>query len=206
VSKFAEKWGKYEEVKTPSGPLKPRIDAAIRIIRSNVQRLAQKYASLEEKNKALFDMIVKFYEKNDLNRAKIYANELAEVRKMMKTVMASKLALEQIAERLCTIRDFGDVMITIMPAINVIKEIRKGIYAIAPEADKTFTGIATMLEEMMADARQTAEVAVTTEYASEEAKKILEEAKTIAEQRLKEKIPQVPEAAMPAEESPTVKA
>jgi len=204
VSKFAQKWGNFEEVKAPSGPLKPRIDAAIRIIKSNVQRLSQKYASLEEKNKALFDMIVKFYEKNDLSRAKIYANELAEIRKMMKTVMASKLALEQIAERLCTIRDFGDVMTTIMPAVNVIKEVRKGVYTIAPEADKTFAGIADMLEGLVADVRQTAEIAVSTEYASEEARKILDEARTIAEQKLKEKIPQAPEVTMRIEETTSV--
>lgn len=196
MSKFAQKWGALDDLKTPSGPLKPRIEATIRIIKGNAQRLEQKLAGLAEKDKMLFEKIVKFYEKRDMSRAKIYANELAEIRKMMKTVMASKLALEQIAERLNTIRDFGDIMVTLMPAIKVVRDIRGGVYAIAPEADRTFAGLASMLDELIADARQTAEVAVSTEYANEEAKKILEEAKTIAEQKLKERIPQVPEEAV----------
>lgn len=196
MSKFAHKWGVPDDFKTPSGPLKPRIEAAIRIIRGNAQRLEQKLAGLAEKDKMLFDKIVKFYEKSDVSRAKIYASELAEIRKMMKTVMASKLALEQIAERLSTVRDFGDIMVTLMPAIKVVRDIRGGVYTVAPEADRTFAGLASMLDELIADARQTAEVTVSAEYANEEAKRILEEARAVAEQKLKERIPQVPEEAV----------
>jgi division protein CdvB (Snf7/Vps24/ESCRT-III family) len=48
-------------------------------------------------------------QKHDTEHANVYANELAEVRKMIKTVTSSKLALEQIVLRLNTITELGDM-------------------------------------------------------------------------------------------------
>mgnify|MGYP003302988391 CR=1 FL=1 len=71
----------------------------------------------------------------------MYANELAEVRKMNKMVTQSKLALEQIALRLNTVSELGDVVVTLTPAMGVIKNIQSGVMNILPEAEHEISEI-----------------------------------------------------------------
>ena len=63
---------------------------------------------------------------HDSQYAKILSNELSQIRKMNKMIELRfiKLALEQIQLRLNTITELGDVVITLSPAMSVIKGIQ----------------------------------------------------------------------------------
>src|SRR4030067_1143487 len=130
--KFAKKWGesreyspslttKVKETVKPQGPLKPRIDFAVRRIEGQVQRLEQAGNRFSERDKHLFSPVIEAYSKHDKLHANVFANELAEVRKMEKMIMHGKLALEQIALRLKTVSDLGDVVSTLGPAVSVLQ-------------------------------------------------------------------------------------
>ena len=56
----------------------------------------------------------------DRNRAALYANELAEVRKALRSINQAKLAIEQISLRIGTVKDIGDIVVTLAPAMSVI--------------------------------------------------------------------------------------
>ena len=58
---------------------------------------------------------------HDSQYAKVLSNELSQIRKMNKMVSSAKLAMEQIQLRLNTITELGDVVITLSPAMSVIK-------------------------------------------------------------------------------------
>src|SRR5216683_6514810 len=118
MSQFANKWEKSntagitsrvrESVKNP-GPLKPRLDLAIRQIQVQVAKLDGTSTKLRERDSQIFGKVVGSIQKHDTQHASVFANELAEVRKMNKMVTQARLALEQIVLRLNTITELGDI-------------------------------------------------------------------------------------------------
>jgi len=50
----------------------------------------------------------------------MYANEIAEIRKIAKVTLRSELALEQVVLRLETIQEFGDVAAMMGPVAGVV--------------------------------------------------------------------------------------
>ncbi|RLI42078.1 hypothetical protein DRO69_10815 [Candidatus Bathyarchaeota archaeon] len=214
TAKFTKKWGKgYKEpalkerikeaIRSPE-PLKPRLDLAVRRIELQIQKLDKATNRLTERDKAIFDRIVKAYSKHDMPRANVFANELAGIRKMEKMIMHSRLALEQIALRLSTVSELGDVVTTLGPAVGVLRSVRDGMSAIFPEAERELGQIGNLLGGMITDVGQNTGVSIDFETANDDAQNILDEAATVAEQKIKEKFPALP-AGIPTigEKNPT---
>jgi len=212
--RFAKKWEEREtmapigtrvkEAVRPPGPLKPRLDFAIRRIELQVQRLDQATDRFTERDKSIFVRIVEAYTKHDMPRANVFANELAEIRKMEKMIMHARLALEQIVLRLKTVSELGDVVTTLAPAVGVLRTVRNGMASIFPEAERELGQIGNLLSGIIIDAGQSTGLTINFETANDDAQKILNEAATVAEQRIKEKFPELP-AGMPSlgEKAPT---
>jgi len=212
--KFAKKWEerqeyvpmgtKIKEAVRPPGPLKPRLDFAVRRIELQVQRLDQATDRFTERDKSIFVRIVEAYTKHDMPRANVFANELAEVRKMEKMIMHARLALEQIVLRLKTVSELGDVVTTLAPAVGVLRTVKAGMASIFPEAERELGQIGNLLSGIIIDAGQSTGLTINFETANEDAQKILTEAATVAEQKIKEKFPELP-AGIPSlgEKAPT---
>jgi len=212
--RFAKKWEEREpqapigtrvkEAVRPPGPLKPRLDFAIRRIELQVQRLDQATDRFTERDKSIFVRIVEAYTKHDMPRASVFANELAEVRKMEKMIMHARLALEQIVLRLKTVSELGDIVTTLAPAVGVLRTVRNGMASIFPEAERELGQIGNLLSGIIIDAGQSTGLTINFETANDDAQKILNEAATVAEQKIKEKFPELP-AGMPSlgEKTPT---
>jgi division protein CdvB (Snf7/Vps24/ESCRT-III family) len=214
TAKFTKKWGKgYKEtalkerikdaVRSPE-PLKPRLDLAVRRIDLQIQKLDKTTNRLTERDKSIFDRIVRAYSKHDMPRANVFANELAGIRKMEKMIMHSRLALEQIALRLSTVSELGDVVTTLGPAVGVLRSVRDGMSAVFPEAERELGQIGNLLGGMITDVGQNTGVSIDFETANDDAQNILDEAATVAEHKINEKFPALP-AGMPTigEKTPT---
>jgi len=205
--RFARKWEEREaqtpmgarikEAVRPPGPLKPRLDFAIRRIELQIQRLDHATDRFTERDKSIFVRIVEAYTKHDMPRANVFANELAEIRKMEKMIMHARLALEQIVLRLRTVSELGDIVTTLAPAVGVLRTVRTGMASIFPEAEKELGQIGNLLSGIIIDAGQSTGLTINFETANEDAQKILTEAATVAEQKIKEKFPELP-AGMPS--------
>jgi len=212
--KFAKRWeerqdqtpitSKIKEAVRPQGPLKPRLDFAVRRIELQVQRLDKASERFSERDKSIFARIVDAYSKHDMPRANVFANELAEIRKMEKMIMHARLALEQIVLRLRTVSELGDVVTTLTPAVSVLRSVRTGMSSIFPEAERELGQIGNLLNGIIIDAGQSTGLTINFESANEDAQKILTEAATVAEQKIKEKFPELP-AGLPSlgEAAPT---
>ncbi len=61
-----------------------------------------------------------------------------------------------------------------------------------PNAERELESVGMMLNDIMVEAGQTTGIAPDFEVAGEDARKILDEAATVAEQRMKEKFPELP--------------
>jgi len=201
MSKFEEKWVKEQkkgmnervrEAVRPPGPLKPKLEDAIRAIQAQIARLDATETKSKERDAAIFNKVVTSIQKHDTQHASVYANELAEVRKMTKTVTSSKLALEQIVLRLNTVTELGDIAVTLAPAMGVLNSVRAGIIAVLPEAERGINEISELLSSILVDAGQTSGSTLNFEAANEDAEKIIAEASAVAEQRMKDKFPELP--------------
>ncbi len=200
--KFAKKWGetydtsplttRIKEAVRPPGPLKPRLDSAIRGIEFQIQKLDKATDRFTKRDQSIFARIVNAYSKHDMPRANVFANELAEIRKMEKMIMHARLALEQIALRLKTVSELGDVVTTLAPAIGVLRSVRNGMSTVFPEAERELGSIGDLLSGIIMDAGQTTGLSINFDTASEDAQKVLQEAATVAEQKMKEKFPELP--------------
>jgi len=201
--RFSKKWesrreeqpltNRVKDAVRPPGPLKPRLDFAVRRIELQVQKLDQATERFSQRDKTIFARIVDAYTKHDTARANVFANELAEIRKMERLIINARLALEQIVLRLRTVSELGDVVSTLGPAVSVLRSVKTGLVSVFPEAESELGEIGNMLSGIMIEAGQgSSGMTLSFDSVNEDAAKILTEASTVAEQRIKEKFPDLP--------------
>ena len=201
MSNFTKNWNKpqqggfgdrVKDAVRSTGPLKPRLELAVRQIQTQVSRLDSASSKLKDRDQSIFTRVVASIQKHDMAHASVFANELAEVRKMNKMVTSAKLALEQIVMRLSTVQELGDIVVTLTPAMSVIKSVKAGLTSVLPEAEGEIGEISGLLSGILVDAGQLGGSTLNFEAANEEAEKVLAEASAVAEQRMKEKFPDLP--------------
>ena len=210
MSEFTSKWAKSQkptaadrirEAFQPAGPIKPKLDWARRQLQAEIQKLDSIIARLKKKDEEIFKRSVTAMQKHEAQFATALSNELAEVRKMGKLVTQAKLALEQIALRLSTVEDLGDVAVVLAPAAGIVRSIKSGLAGVMPEAESELGEINSMLSNILVEAGQLGGLTLNFEAANEEAEKILAEASAVAEQRIKQNFPDLP--SLGAEEKTT---
>jgi len=196
-SKFVKRWEEGGEsgirsVIKPSTPIKPKIERAIRQVEAQIQYLESSLNRISERDKYLFSKVVDAYSRHQVQRANVFANELAELRKMASFMMNAQLALERVVLRMRTVTQLGNVVVTLAPATKVLSNVRSGIAGILPNAERELGDVGVLLNEIMIEAGQTTGIAPDFDVASEDAMKVLNEAAMVAEQKMKEKFPELP--------------
>jgi division protein CdvB (Snf7/Vps24/ESCRT-III family) len=91
-----------------------------------------------------------------------------------------------------TIQEFGDFLYHMTPVINVVGIMRDQLEGIVPEISRELAWVNESLEEIVLEAGGVLEGTAPSEEPTEEAKRILEEAALLADQKLKEKFPELP--------------
>ena len=181
-----------DNIKSPV-PLKPKIEDAQKKLQLQISKLDGISNKIHEKDNLIFKRIVYAMQTHDSQYAKVLSNELSQIRKMDKMVCSAKLAMEQIQLRLNTITELGDVVVTLSPAMSVIKGIQGGLSSMMPEADQSFGQISDLLSNIMNDSSQIPNTEISgTGMISEDSMKILEEASMVVEQSMKDKFPDLP--------------
>jgi division protein CdvB (Snf7/Vps24/ESCRT-III family) len=186
---------KLVEATKPQAPLKPRIEEAQKKLQIQIAKLEGMSSKMEEKDKVIFNRIVNAMQNHDSHYGKLLSGELSQIRKMIKMVNSAKLAFEQIQLRLNTMTELGDVVVTLSPAMSVIKGIQGGLKTMLPEADQSFGQISELLGGIMSGSSQMASSSemVGTGASSisldEEAVDIMQEANAIVEENTRGKFP-----------------
>jgi division protein CdvB (Snf7/Vps24/ESCRT-III family) len=192
---------KLREVTQSQTPLKPRIEEAQRKLQIQISKLDAISSKMQEKDKIIFSRIVNAMQNHDSHYAKVLSGELSQIRRTNKMVNSAKLAFEQIQLRLNTMTELGDVVVTLSPAMSVIKGIQGGLKTMLPEADQSFGQISELLGGIMSGSSQipTAEIGSKDLTFDEEAIKIIEEASAIVEEDTRDKFPDLPLSSSPAD-------
>ena len=153
--------------------------------------------SLKTEDARLFALCVEAHSKGDNVHAMMYANECAEIRRMALHVVTSSYALEQMTMRLRTVVKLGEVMGTMSPVMEVIKETGNRLEGIVPtianqlkDANQLLVGSLSQMGTTQLDARTKHSVLF-----SDEAAQILEEAKNAAVDTVRSQFPSIPSQA-----------
>jgi division protein CdvB (Snf7/Vps24/ESCRT-III family) len=173
-------------------PLKERIAQAIFRIETQLSKLEQTASKLHQRDREMFERCIGAKASGDLAHAAIYANECAEIRKMAKIVLSSQLALERAVLRLKTIEEIGDALTHLGPILSIMKETKSKLTGIIPEVSHELEEIGEFLNSTVSEAGSAPKVDLNITASSTEAKRILDEATAIAEQKLNEIYPELP--------------
>ena len=186
---------KLREAAQSQTPLKPRIEEAQKKLQIQISKLDSISFKLQEKDKVIFNRIVNAMQNHDSHYGKLLSGELSQIRKTNKMVNSAKLAFEQIQLRLNTMTELGDVVVTLSPAMSVIKGIQGVLKTMLPEADQSFGQISELLGGIMSGSSQMASssemvgAGVSSISLDEEAVDIMQEASAIVEENTRGKFP-----------------
>ena len=111
---------------------------------------------------------------------------------MNRMVTQAKLAIEQIVMRLNTVQDLGDVVVTLAPAMSVVKNVKTGLAGVLPQAEKEFGEVNDVLSGLLTDAGQVGNYTVDFQTANDDAQQIVDEATAMAETQISASLPELP--------------
>ena len=203
MGSFSEKWKvlankeslsqKFMGTVKPEAPLKHRLDVAQKKLQIQITKLGETEQKLQQKDTIFMDKIVEATKVNNQSYAKMYANELAEIRKTNKTVSNAKLSMEQVQIRLNTVSELGDVVVTLSPCMSLIKGLSTSLGGMMPEVAESMQDLSSMLGDIATGTTITNEGTMgefTT--SNKEAQSILDEAQAMVEGQTRQSMPEPP--------------
>jgi len=177
----------------PDAPLKNRLDAAQKKLQLQISKLSEIDTKLQQKNDAIFEKIVSAKKSNDEDYARIYANELSEIRKHKQMIGNAKLSMEQIQIRLNTVSELGDVVVTLSPCMSLIKGLSASLGGMMPTMSDSMQDLSTMLGDIVTGSSITHDGSIgQINTTSSDAISILEEAQSIVEGNTRQIMPEPP--------------
>ncbi len=201
MSSFQKKWSKpltpgiterINDVIKTKGPLKSRIQMAIQRLQKQIAKLDNMLSKLKERDEKIFQRIVISTQQHETQNTKVLSNELVEIRKVTKILGNARMALEQIELRISTAHDLGDTIVTIMPTIGLIKNMKSSLVKFIPGADQEINKMAEMLGGLMTETFSGDATFGIDETTNSESEKILQEATAVAESSVDDKFPNTP--------------
>jgi len=172
--------------------LKLKLEHSLNQLSAQIIRLRSKYDEMVARSKEYFEEVVQALMNGDENRASIYAEEIAEIRRLARIVVKTQLVLEQVKLRLETILEISDVLGLLIPLISLVAEVEDEVRGVAPEAAESLQELASCIEDFTSISGNQEEVIQIPEELDAEASKILEEAQRKAAERVKDVFPDVP--------------
>lgn len=165
---------------------------SISLLEATSRKLNSLSEGLKRRDQKFFVKCIEAELANNRTMAIIYANECAEVRKLARLVISSELALEQAVLRLQTMDKLGDVLVTIAPIVDIVEETKGRLINTIPSVANRLNEINSMLKSGFSEMGSTEELKDTSND-SGEAAKILNEANLTAEEKIRERFPELPQ-------------
>jgi len=207
LTQLQDKWSKQpqpgitekiNDVIKPRGALKPRVQTAIKKLSLQISKLDSMLTKLKERDAKIFQRIVEATQQHDSQKSKVLSNELAEVRKVTKILGSARIALERIELRLTTFNDLGDTVVTIMPTMGLMKNLKSSLGKVMPGAEQEIGQMADMLGGFMTDSFAGDGAFGIDDSTNMESEKILQEAAAVAENSTGDLFPSVPSSTTPS--------
>ena len=176
----------------PETSLKNRIVFAEKKLQLQISRLDETHQKLQQNHDHVFQKLVAAQKIGNESRAKAYALEVQEIRKVRKVIGEAKLAMEQIKLRLNTVSELGDVVVTLSPCMSLIKGLAPSISGFVPEINTSMNELSNMLGNMITDSSLKTESIMESNQDNADTRSILEEVHAVLESETETNIPEPP--------------
>ena len=176
----------------PETSLKNRISFAEKKLQIQITRLDETHQKLQQNHDHVFQKIVAAQKIGNESRAKAYALEVQEIRKVRKVIGEAKLAMEQIKLRLNTVSELGDVVVTLSPCMSLIKGLAPSISGLVPEINTSMNELSSMLGNMISESSLKTESILEPNQDNADTRSILAEVNAVLEGETKTNIPAPP--------------
>ena len=176
----------------PEYALKNKISGAEKQMEFQISRLNQAHNKLKLNHDNIFKKIVEAKLTRDESKARTYAIELQEIRKIKNKIGEAKLAMEQIKLRLGTVSELGDIVVTLSPCMSLIKGLAPSISGLMPEMHTSMQDLTSMFGDLLTDSSLSSQSMTPTYQGNTETNAILQEAHEVLEGRTSTAIPEPP--------------
>ncbi|MCS6785040.1 MAG: Snf7 family protein [Candidatus Caldarchaeum sp.] len=182
---------KKKKQEPPKPPFDERISEIVTRLMTIQHRMDSKARAMQMRGRELFNHVVRAKMEKDEERAAVYANELAQLRKMMHATVRSQASLEGVVLRLEAVKDYNEVRKVIGPVAAVVMAVQKDVGGVMPEISYGLRGVQDLLEDLSVSVGTVSDTFTGYSTSDPEAEAILREASEIAAQRLKKEMPDI---------------
>jgi division protein CdvB (Snf7/Vps24/ESCRT-III family) len=165
--------------------LKQKLASAANKIESHKREIAMLRLRLEHRRQSLFEQVVQAIEARDDSRSSVFAVELSEIKKVLRVVKVSELALTQIIVRIQSIKDVGDVYVNMNESFKIMKSISKSISGVVPALENATDEVNNSLSETLAGLGNLSPT-ISLDLKHESEQDIFEKAKLFTEEKTME--------------------
>ena len=170
-------------------PLKPRVDAVMDQINSQVSKLDTILNEIKIKDYEIFRSVLSSVKDNNTLSSRISLSNLVQITKLIKIVSLSKVVFESLNVKLSTVSSIVDLVSILSPGIALVKNVRSSLISYMPESKYEIGSISDLIGGILVDAGQIGSYIINFEIANEKASYLIKEASLIAEQKIKEEFP-----------------
>jgi len=156
-------------------------------------KLEQASFRLKERDRILFQTCIHALNNKNKERAAICANELAEVRKLIKFLYNVELAIERVILRLETIKELSDIVVDLKPALKLLQSISQQLFEVLPDVSSELSKVNEAISETLYSTKITAdESIIPVNRKTPEGEEIIKEVSGFLERKLAEELPEPP--------------
>jgi division protein CdvB (Snf7/Vps24/ESCRT-III family) len=172
--------------------LKSKLDNASTVVNNQLAKLRMLDNRFTTLDTDLRNKVIVNIKNGDNLRAKALANELANIRKIKNTTQKLLLSLEVIVIRFSTISEFAEILNTINPMIETIKEVKDDIRNTVPTATNIISEMSTLTSDVLIQSNMNLNIDPISVPVNSDAIEILNEVQNIMEEETKLKLPDIP--------------
>jgi division protein CdvB (Snf7/Vps24/ESCRT-III family) len=179
-------------------PIRDVATRSIVTLKLQQNKLQQATCRLQERDTLLFKKCMDALEKKNKERAAICATEIAEVRKLLTFLHNVELAIERVVMRLETIKELGDIVQDLKPALKMLQGVSQELFTVLPDVSSELINVNQAIQDtLQATKITTDENIVGVGKKTEAGEEILKEVSCFMEQKLSEALPEPPVSSEP---------
>ena len=131
------------------------------------------------------------------------ATEIAEVRKLVKFLYNVQLAIERVVLRLETIKELGDIVADLKPALRLLQGVSQELFQVLPDVSSELNTVNQTIQDTLHATKLTAdENVIPVGKKTEAGEEILKEVSGFIEAKLADTLPEPPVAAPVKKKTP----
>ncbi len=174
-------------------PIREVATKSISTLRVQQNKLDQASYRLKERDRILFETCMFALKKNNKEKAAMCATEIAEVRKLVKFLYNVQLAIERVVLRLETIKELGDIVADLKPALKLLQGVSQELFQVLPDVSSELNNVNQTIQDTLSVTKISSdENLIPVGRKTEGGEEILKEVSCFMEQKLTETLPEPP--------------